>query len=203
MHLLDQIENSSKISKSHAFQLAFSTLILLLPSLVFCQNNKKSERVVTFKQEVKAVKIKSPMKVIIATEKTGLVSVFGSKKAVNSIKIRQKNGELVLRKSFFASQKSNPFLVVSAPDMQQLIVQGNSLVESIGVLNLQALEVVVNADANVKLHIDSEWVATALRGNGSVQIEGCFKQSEIRKDPFGWCQVQYHRQADAIVSDPH
>ncbi|MBI1227633.1 MAG: hypothetical protein GC192_20535 [Bacteroidetes bacterium] len=203
MHNLNRNENSSKTPKTLVFQIAFSVMISLLPSLVFCQKNKKTERVVDFKQEVKTIKIKSPMKVILTTETTGLVSVFGSKKAVNSIKIRQKNGRLVLRKAFFASQKSNPFIVVSAPDLQHLFVEENSVVESTGVLNLKALEVVVNADASVRLRIDCETVATSLKGNGTVHIEGYFKQSEIRKDPFGWCQVQYHRQPDAIVSDPH
>ena len=92
---------------------------------------------------------------------------------------------------------------MSAPALRKLHVKENSMIESSGLLHLPDLEVVVNSDANVRLRLDGNAVATSLKGNGSVHIEGYYQQTAIRKDPFGWCHVKYHDLPEALVADPH
>lgn len=199
----NQIKKQSKNSLLNFNQIVLVALLACLPCLLFCQKEGKVEKTIPFPNGITELRIKSPINVILTTDTSSLVSVFGSKKAVRGIRIKEKNGKLTLRKAFFSPLKSSPFIVVSAPALRKLNVVENSTVESSGLLSLSSLEVVVNADATVRLRIDGDSVTTTLKGNGSVHIEGYYQQSEVRKDPFGWCQVQYHRVSTAFVSDPH
>ena len=203
--MCNQIPFENHLSEGKVKLIALSLLLpfMLFPNLLICQNMAKTEQVTKFKHEIKQLEIKSPLKIILTTDASNLISVFGTKKAVKAIRIKEKNGKLTLRRSFFAPSKYSPFIVVSVPALEKLLVLENATIESSGLMRLTSFEVVVNADANVCLRVDADVLNISLKGNGAVNIEGYFQRSEIRKDLFGWCHVQYHRVAEAIVSDPH
>jgi hypothetical protein len=101
------------------------------------------------------------------------------------------NNELVIKQKGNFFSNNQPVVIVKVKQLNAIKIKDDASVSTKGVLETDNLKVDFWGDETIKLSVTANNVVVCSRGKGKVEIEGTYKQTEVKKDETGCIVMEF------------